>query len=286
MLQQVTCLDALEVFLLNCEAKGLTKASFSFYRDKIKDFFLQSKVNQLSAINPTVIRQYLKSLQDKGLTSHSCHSHARAIRAFFNFCVAEDYLSVSPMKKVAMPKVRKLKPSILSELEIKHCLEACDCLRDKLLLLFSLDTGLRAMELVSLNFEHIQDGKVKVTGKGEKERHVFIGHKTKLLLAKYRLERHKPALTEPLFLSAKNDRLTVSGVMQFYKRLRQSTGIAKVTSHGIRRTALSMMLISGMSVFHLKEISGHEDIKTLMHYINVDSDVENAHSKYGVVDNL
>lgn len=287
MLQQVTTQDALEVFLLSCDAKGLTKTSYTFYQHKVKDFITQSKVTQLSSITPNCIRSYLKSLQDKGFTPHSCHSHARAIRAFLNFCVEEGYLEATPMKKVSMPKLRKIKPIVLSQDDIKLCLNRCDCLRDKLLLLFSLDSGLRAMELCNLNFEHVVDGKVFVNdGKGQKDRIAFIGNKTKLLLAKYRLERGKPDPTEPLFLSATNGRLTVSGLMQVYKRLRKATRITKLTSHTVRRTALTMMLKSGMSIYHLKEIAGHEDIKTLQHYINVDDDLENSHSKHGVVDHM
>lgn len=289
MLQRITTKDALNIFLLNCQAKGLSGNSTKFYRGKIGHFIDSQQLTdeQLTSVTVTHIRQYLRDLQVKGLSAHSCQSHAKALRVFFNFSIEEGYLDTSPMAKVPLPKARRKKPLVLTDEEIKIVLKACDCLRDRLIVLLSLDTGLRAMELCNLNFDNVVDGKVFVLkGKGSKDRVTFIGSKTKLLLAKYYIEREKPGINTAILVSQRTDRLTISGLVQFYKKLRIKTGIEKLTSHTIRRTALTLMLKSGMSIYHLKEIAGHEDIKTLQHYINVDDDLENAHAKYGVVDHL
>jgi integrase/recombinase XerD len=285
-LQQITTLDSLEIFILNCDAKSLSPNSIKYYRSKVMDYIRWAKDKPLTDVSANELRRYLVQLSDRGLNTQSCHSYARAIKAWLNFCVEEDFLTISPMKKVSMPKKAKVKPVILTDKEIKLCLGKCESFRDRLILLVSLDTGLRANELVSLNFENVHESRINVIGKGNKERHVFIGSKTKLLLAKYRLERDKPDDTEPIFVSNVGTRLTVSGIMQFYKRLRKQTKLAKLTSHTIRRTALTTMLKSGMSLYHLKEIAGHEDIKTLQHYIDVSDDLERSHSQHGVVDRL
>lgn len=283
----MTTQDCIELFLLNCDAKGLTFQTFRYYRDKLKIFHNDIQVINVTDITATHIRMHLKHLNDRGMSSHSCHTHAKAIRAFFNFCVDDGYLSSSPCDKVSMPKRRKIKPIILNDAEIKLVLSKCLTLRDKLILSMSLDTGLRANELVTLNFENIQDTKVFVLdGKGQKDRVVFIGKKTILLLAKYRIDRDKPNQSEPLFIGQTGKRLTPSGLMQIYQRLRSTTKLSKLTSHTIRRTALTLMLKSGMSIYHLKEIAGHEDIRTLQHYINIDDDLQASHSKHGVVDHL
>lgn len=241
----------------------------------------------LHDVTPFVLRNYLRTLQQKNMASSSVHAHARALRAWLNFCAEDGLLSVSPFAKVAMPRLQKKKPIVLSSVEIKTVLKHCTTVRDRLIVIFALDTAIRANEQVSLNFEHIKDNKVFIyDGKMQKDRVVFIGKKTAVLLLKYYIERSKPHPSAPLFATTDGERLTRSGLMQFYKRLRKATGIKKLTSHTMRRTALTMMLKSGMSIFHLKEISGHEDIKTLQAYINVDDDVENAHVKFGVVDNL
>ena len=282
--------DAYEMYLLAIQSDGYTSDTLRFYK-RLTLFMAWTEAEHLHEITPSTLRQFLLSLRKRNLSPHYIHSHARALRAWLNFCVNDDLIECSPFNKVAMPKLPKLpkrKPIILSDAEIAQAVTACQNTRDKLLLYLSLDCAARCSELVSANISDVDGHKLFIEdGKMQKDRFTFIGNTTKRLLLRYLIERGRPENSEPLFVSHKvGKRLTRSGLMQIYRRLRKSTGVTKLNSHTMRRTALSRMLKAGMSIYHVKEIAGHEDISILKYYINVDDDLEDAHSKFGVVDNL
>lgn len=144
----------LESFLLDCQARSLRPTTLRYYRQQITWFLECAILNgakSIEAITPHVIRAYLVSLQKRGWKSASVHAAARAVRAFLNFCVADDILKWSPMRKVKMPTVdREIKGAFTPE-EVRRLLEACETQRDRAIVMALLDTGLRASELLALN---------------------------------------------------------------------------------------------------------------------------------------
>jgi integrase/recombinase XerD len=285
--------DALHIFVINAESRQFTPKTVLFYRTTLAPFFAwaeQHGANSLREVKPQLIHEYLISLRDRGLASATQHTHARALKAFFNFCVREELLFTSPFTKITMPKIDKKLPTVLSDAEIRALLRACRTLRESALLLLLLDTGLRAAECTRLDWGHFEaaTGRVQVVkGKQRKDRVVFVGAETRKALVKLRVKQRKPGPEVPIFRSERaGERLTVNGLEQLLRRIGKRAQV-KCAPHLLRRTFAMRSLRAGMDIYTLAAVMGHSDIEVLRHYLAiVEQDVQQASAKYGVVDNL
>ena len=146
--------DALDLFLLDCEARRLTVATREFYRLKLSLFVRwcdEQGIKTLQQLTAHDLRRYLVSLSRRELSSQYQNNLARAIRAFLNYCVRDEPLAVSPFNKVQMPRLEKKILTALSSCDIQAILRGCSSERDKAMCLFLLDSGVRVSELVALN---------------------------------------------------------------------------------------------------------------------------------------
>ena len=296
LLKQRTSLqDVLELFLLDCRAQGLTDDTLRFYRGRLSLFVAfseESGAGNLEDFTHTSIKAWLADLQARELSSSYIHSHARALKTFGNFCVREGLADVSPFARVKMPRLEKKILEALTQDEVKRLLAACLNERDKTILLFMLDSGVRASELVALNVGDVDAvGAVSVrAGKGQKGRLTYIGARTRKALRRYFVfERDgEPEPTEPLFTSRNTGkRLTYFGVRQICRRLQERTGIEHCAAHTFRRTMAINSLRNGMNIYVLAKMMGHADIHVLKQYLDiVQDDVKDAARAAGVVDNL
>jgi site-specific recombinase XerD len=287
------------MFLLDCESRGFADKTLEFYRQRLTIFLRycdEQPAVELADLTPTLIRSFLAAWQQRQkqgeISSAYVHSFARAIRTFCNFLVREELLDVSPFAKVKMPRLeKKVLPALTSE-EVKAILRACEYERDKALVLFLLDSGVRASELCALNVGDVDsEGAVTVRkGKGAKGRLTYIGARTrKQLLRYFALERGgKPEADTPLFTSQRGgDRLTYWGLAQALKRLKKASGVKHCAPHAFRRTMAIHSLRNGMNIYLLARMLGHADIHVLKHYLDiVQADVQTAAKQSGVVDNL
>lgn len=122
------------MFLLDMRAQRFTQSTLDFYRYRLTAFIAWCNTHSASTladITPTRLRSYLVHLQDRELADYSQHAAARAIRAFLNFCVREELLPASPMRKVRMPKLNKRILPALSVEDVKKIVKACKSERDK-----------------------------------------------------------------------------------------------------------------------------------------------------------
>lgn len=280
--------------MLHTKASRLAHQTQRYYRSQLTPFIIWCQtgaVYQVIQITPRLIRGYLVSLEERGLSDYSVHAAARAIRAFLNFCVREEIVSVSPMDKVSMPRVdRRVLPS-LSNAEVHKLLSVCTSLRDETIILVLLDTGCRASELVNLDGRDVDLGNREVhvrAGKGGKDRNVFLGEHTKARLATYYKERGRPKPSEPIWLSqTRGERLTPSGLHQLLKRLGAQARVPHCAPHTFRRTFAISCLRNGMDLFRLARLMGHSDISVLRQYLFLlKEDLRKAHAQFGIVDRL
>lgn len=290
MQQQIAALAAVEIFLVDCQARKLSTRTLEYYSESLTPFISYCKHDLLSEISTADIRQYMISLQERGLTAHSQHSHARALRAFFNFCVVEELLIISPFVKVKMPKLPKPEPKAFSDSEVAQIIAACRTPRDRALILLLLDTGIQIEESTKLLIGDVDDSTVTIkSGKGDKWRVVFVGAKTRKAILKYLgVDRHGATKSEPLFTAYGTGKaLTASGAMQIMKRLRKATKIEHLSAHTFRRTFAIASLRSGMNIYVLAKLMGHSDIQILKHYLDIArEDLQQQSREHGVVDRL
>lgn len=234
----------------------------------------------------THIRQYLNSRQD-GHAATTVHTEARALRAFFNFCVAEEWITASPLRKGMMPKKPRLVSPALTESQIRQVLKRATS-QEQAIVLVLLDTGLRVSELCKLDFADVDiaTGRVQVRqGKGAKDRVVFLGARSRKALLRYWGEW---GISEGrVFLTQRGRGPLSRGVVsRTVARMGKRTGV-HVSPHTLRRAFAVLNLRAGMDVYTLARLMGHESIDTLRQYLPlVDGDMEAAHARLAVVDRL
>ena len=285
---------ALDVFLLDAEARQLSPNTIRFYRQQLQPFlfFLREKdIADPEAILAHHIRAYLVSLQKRGLKEHSVHAAARSVRAFCKFMKVEDLIASNPMRKVRMPRLPKAIPPAFSEEDVKQLIAACTNDRDRAIVLFLLDSGCRAAEFVALNIEDVDldEGIVHIRlGKGKRERTTYIGDSARNALEDYLAQRKRLEPEEPLWVSLTTDtRLTDSGLRLMLRRLGKRAGVEHCHPHTFRRTFALWSLRAGMNIYALQRIMGHSDLTILRRYLALtEQDLQTAHRRFGAVDTM
>lgn len=281
-------------FLLDRQARRITQSTLFWYGryiDRLLAYLTERQITDPTQVTATHIREYLVSLESRQLADRTIHHHASAARAFFNFCVAEDIIQVSPMTRVRMPRLPKDILPAFTETEVKNILRICETDRDRAIVLCLLDTGARLQEFVNLKVGHVDitDGRVIIRhGKGKKDRVTFLGQTTRRALRRYLATRPKLCVDDPLWLTERGATgLTRMGVQRLLQRLRALSGVPHCHAHTFRRTFALACLRNGMDIFSLQRIMGHADTRMLGRYLaQTDDDLQTAHREHGAVDRL
>ncbi len=290
-LASLALVDAYTDFILSRQAMNCTPATMAFYSHTAGAFLSwieQQNVHNPEEVTARHVRQYLAQLIDRGRKDTTLHAHARAIRTLLKFWHKEGYCL--QLVTFDMPRLEKKRLPVLTVEQLKKILQACTP-RDKALVLFMVDSGLRRAEVVNLNWNDVdmQSGLVKVKqGKGKKDRSAVIGATTRRALLAYRRTVTFVTLgtTVPLFLNRYGDRLTGAAVLLMFTRLSKRTGI-HITAHALRRTFVILSLRNGMDVLHLQNLGGWTSLDMVQHYAQMeDSDLIQAHKLHSPVDNL
>ena len=177
MSQSTLLKDAVELFLLDVQSSGRSRETTIFYRRQLKPFlaWLAASDNppiHLHELAADHFRRYLLYRQQR-VKASTVHASARAIRAFCNYCTRDGLLDASPFAAVTMPRLPRPLPEALSEADLRQLVRACHLERDKAILYFLADSGMRAFELTALNVVDVDltTGAVTVQyGKGAKGR--------------------------------------------------------------------------------------------------------------------
>jgi integrase/recombinase XerD len=285
---------ALEVFLLDAQARNLSPRTLRYYRQQIgwfADYLVCHDCHQLDQISPHHIRAYLLYLQEqKRWKSASVHSAARAIRAFFNFCVAEQLASTSPMARVKMPKTTEHLLPAYSEQEVRSLLDAAKTQRDRALILCLLDSGCRANEFLAWNVGDVNLATGTVCVRHTKNRHertTYLGIRTRRELIKlYGTQSTAP--DDPVWCTLDTGRrLQYEGLKTLLQKLGKAARVYPCSPHRFRRTFALLSLRNGMNVYALQRIMGHADLSVLRRYLALlDDDLRDAHQRFGAVDHM
>jgi site-specific recombinase XerD len=281
-------IDAYTDFILSRQAINCTPATLDFYRNTAGAFLSwieKQSVTRPEEVTARYIRQYLSELVSSGKKDTTLHAHARAIRTLVRFWHSEGYMP--QLVKFQMPKLSKKRLPVLTADELQRIIKACN-IRDKALVLFMADSGLRRAETINLTWADINmaNGLIRVRqGKGKKDRASVIGATTRRALLKYkRTIEHDDNL--PVFQSRTGGKFTGTGLLLIYRRLSKKTGI-HVTPHAMRRTFVSLSLQANMDVLHLQGLGGWESLHMVYHYAQmVDDDLLQAHKQHSPIDNL
>ena len=217
--------------------------------------------------------------EEYGLTASSRARKISTIRSFYKYlCNKAKLLDENPVQDLDTPKAKKSLPRYLSLDEAQRLLGSVEGQhkeRDYCILCIFLNCGLRISEIVGLNLTDVRSDHLRVLGKGNKERMVFLNDATSAAINDYLQVRKSIAAVDrnALFLSNRRTRVSREGVHAMVKTALKRAGLdsEKYSSHKLRHTAATLMLSSGVDVRTLQELLGHEHLNTTQIYTHVDN---------------
>jgi site-specific recombinase XerD len=222
---------------------------------------------------------FQKRQTEGGLSPYTIHGHVRALRAMTHWAKDEGYLPADPFETLRPPKLPVRLYEIYSEEELERVLayagkDDIRCKRMRTILMILLDTGIRAMELATLKLAHVdlQNGTLKVTGKGNKERYVPIGEVTMREIDTYiHFYRPRPATPEVDTLLLNEDGLpyTYSALSSMMARLRKALGLKRLHMHKFRHTSFTKMIENGIPSFVVQQWAGHTSPMVTNGYVHL-----------------
>ena len=216
---------------------------------------------------------------ERGIEKAARARKLSSIKSFFKYLtVRTKLLSENPVADLEYPKLRKSLPRYLTLEQSSALLKAAsgqNQKRDYAILMIFLNCGIRRSELVGLNLNDIYEDRLRVIGKGNKERFVYFGTACKKAIEDYLPERNKQVLTDnkALFGSRDSNRISVTAVHRLVKKYLLMAGLdpEAFSAHKLRHTAATMMLSGGVDVKTVQEVLGHENLNTTQIYTHIEN---------------
>lgn len=202
-----------------------------------------------------------------------------AIKSFYKYLtVRTKQLDENPVADLEYPKLRKSLPKYLTMEQSAALLKSVSGVnekRDYAILMLFLNCGIRRSELVGLNLTDVYEDRIRVVGKGNKERFVYFGSACRKAIDAYLPERNKKLLSDnrALFGSRDNNRISVTAVHRLVKKALLQAGLdsTQFSAHKLRHTAATMMLSGGVDVKTVQEVLGHENLNTTQIYTHIEN---------------
>lgn len=262
--------------------RGLSKHTVSAYESDIKLFalYLQSVNGSLKKSERSDVMAFLASRVESGGSARSAARMLSALRRFYGFLLRERMISDDPTLLIDAPTIGRPLPSTLSETEVRKLLNApvisTDIgLRDRAMLELLYACGLRVTELVSLQVDQVnlQQGVVRVWGKGNKERLVPMGEAASDWITRYSKEARDDLIktaSSTLFLSLRGREMTRQS---FWHRIKAHAAVAGITSHisphTLRHAFATHLVNHDADLRVVQLLLGHSDLSTTQIYTHV-----------------
>lgn len=239
----------------------------------------------LSAISLTHLQDFIKWINEAGMSSRSQARIISGLKGFFKYCLMENILVDDPSQLLEAPRLGRKLPDTLSVEDINNLISAIDMskpegVRNKAMLETLYSCGLRVSELTQLKLSnlHMEIGFIKVTGKGDKERLVPMGSVAikhiKIYLQEVRNHVKIQKNSEDfVFLNNRGKPLTRVMVFLIVKQLAEKISLQKLISpHTFRHSFATHLIEGGADLRAVQEMLGHESITTTEIYTHLDSD--------------
>lgn len=244
-------------------------------------------------VTPAHITDYLSHRKKAGLAAASIKLEAVALRIFFRFLLARHQLRDNPTENLPIPRIERYLPETLNAPQVQRLLESIDetapfGLRDRAMVELLYASGLRVSELCNARLEtlFLEDGFIRVHGKGAKTRIVPVGSKARESIERY-LAQERPTLVSKrsgaeIFLSVRGKKLSPQRVWQLMKKYAARAGLEEnIYPHLLRHSFATHLLSGGADLRIIQEMLGHADIATTQIYTHVDSSrLKAVHKKF------
>ena len=268
------------------EEKNYSKFTIINYGKDLKlflDFLNCEKISTLENVDYPIIRSYLSFLYEKDYSKKTISRNISTLRSFFKYQKSQNMVSKNPMTFVENPKLDKRIPKVLYTKDLETLLNTPDCntplgQRNCVILEMFYSTGIRVSELVNLKVSdiHFHDKRIKILGKGSKERYVLYGSvlekKLNLYLQNGYQELNKNK-SDFIFLNKNGNPLTTRGVETILDQVLKKSGLNyHISPHVLRHTFATDMLNNGADLKIVQELLGHENLATTQIYTHVSNE--------------
>jgi len=234
------------------------------------------------SISEATLKEFVYAIAKK-VNPRSQSRMISGLKGFFNYLVFEEYRSTNPMELIESPKMGRRLPDTLSLEEIDSIISEIDLStnlgeRNRAIIETLYGCGLRVSELIHLKLSDLffEEGFIKVTGKGNKQRFVPIGGLTVKYINIYRKEvrvhqKIQPEAVDTLFLNQRGKQLTRAMIFYIVKQLVEKAGIKKnISPHTFRHSFATHLLENGADLRAIQQMLGHESITTTEIYTHID----------------
>ncbi len=266
--------------------RGLSLNSINSYKQDLKKLIVYLVDNSIEIspikIDSEMIQQFIYTIA-KELNARSQSRLISGLRSFFDYMIFEGYRETNPLELIESPKIGRKLPDTLSIQEIDKIVAAIDLSnpqgeRNRAIIETLYSCGLRVSELTNLKISDLffDEGFIKVTGKGDKQRFVPIGNSTQKYISIYKNEvrPHIPiieAFSDTLFLNRRGKQLSRAMIFAIVKQLAEKAGIHKTISpHTFRHSFATHLLENGADLRAIQLMLGHESITTTEIYMHID----------------
>jgi len=285
-----------DMFLAELAARKLSPETIKKRDDDLRKLLVYldaEKIGSFADVQPGTLDAYRLALVEHGYHDATIESALRAVVLFFRFLEDRGHLFENPALKLKVPKAPIILGTVLTEAEIAKLFAVPDLtesngLRDRSILEVIYSTGIRRSEAagIQLHDVHLDEGTIRVTGKGRKERLLPLGkHAVKYLRLYIKEARPKylPKLSPPpdaLWLDRYHGPITGPGISKLIGRHAKASGIDKpIDTHSLRRTCATQMLRGGAHPVVVAQMLGHSGLRSLSHYLQTTiTDLQKTHA--------
>jgi integrase/recombinase XerD len=274
---------------------GLSKHTLSSYQNDLKKFaqWLKPQALSLLSIDDSNIQDYLSLRFSKKFSERSTARLLSTLRRFYAYAIEANLIDFDPTANIASPKLSKPLPKTLSESDVEQLLAAPDIttdigIRDLAMIELMYASGLRVSELISVEFSQIslQQGVVRVMGKGSKERLVPFGDVALEAIERYiKLARANylgGKTCDYLFVSSRGQQMTRQTFWYRLKFYTKHTSIkTDLSPHTLRHAFATHLLTHGADLRTLQLLLGHSDLSTTQIYTHIAKErLKQIHSEH------
>jgi integrase/recombinase XerC len=268
--------------------RDLSPNTVSAYRSDLAqfaEFAGRAGVQRLEQIDRRLLRRFVAGLSEKRYARRSIARKASAVRSLLTWAMKTGLLETHPAHDLGTPKLDRPLPKVLRADEVAHLLELppaddAEGARDRAVLELLYGSGLRVGELCGLDVDDLdlRSGRVRVTGKGRKQRQLPVGEAAARALTTY-IEEARPTLLgrsarpdHALFLNARGMRLQRRSVRRILERYLGADGGRVVGPHALRHSFATHLLDNGADLRSVQELLGHENLATTQIYTHVSTE--------------
>ena len=263
--------------------QGLSKSTLDAYRSDLRllNVWAENRELKLDEISRPDLLEFIAFKAEQGSSARSSARMLSSLRRFYTYLMQQEIISTNPTEKISMPKIGRSLPVLLTENEVLQLIKAPNTkkplgFRDRVMLELLYATGLRVSELVKLeaNQVNLNQGYIRVMGKGDKERLVPMGKTAKRWMKNYLNGPIQEILNDRqsdcLFPTRTSTSISRQAFWQIIKKYAMKVGIsAKLSPHSLRHAFATHLINHGADLRVVQMLLGHSDLSTTQIYTHI-----------------